>query len=158
MVIAMATKSTSFKLTLKITSFIVRLLMNIVFYIFIVILTINISKRAFEFAYQLYGPDPVHAKGYGRPITIQIKKGEATGDIASKLELNRAIENKYSFWLKVQLEDLVIMPGTYEISSDMTYDEILDIITDYSASIIKVDEAPEPDASDTSESKDDKTP
>jgi UPF0755 protein len=32
------------------------------------------------------------------------------------------------------------MPGTYIINSSMTYDEILDIITDYSKSVIQDEE------------------
>jgi UPF0755 protein len=98
---------------------------------------------AFEFTYQLYGPDTVD-EAPGREIIFQIKKGESTMDIASKLELNLAIENKYSFYLKTKLQELTIMPGTYIINSSMTYKEILAIITDYSASIIK-EEGTEPE-------------
>lgn len=140
----MGNKSTNLKITLKITSFILRLLMNLTFYILVVILIINLSKAAFSFAYQLYGPDTVAPKGEGNKVILQIKEGESTMDVASKLELIHAIKNKYSFYLKAKLQNEIIMPGTYELSSDMTYDEILDIITDYSASIIK-----DPDAKKT---------
>lgn len=136
----MATKSTSVKLTLKITSFVLRLLLTIVFYILIVILIINVSKAAYDFTYQLYGPVRAEAPP-GTTIYFQIKKGESTMDIASKLELNLAIKNKMAFYVKTKLQNLNIMPGTYIINSSMTYDEILDIITDYSASIIKDDSA-----------------
>ncbi len=136
----MANKSTAVKLTLKVTSFILRLLLNIIFYILVVLLIVNVSKMAFEFTYQLYGPDTVDAPGTGTPILFQIKKGESSMDIASKLDNSQAIENKYSFYIKTKLEDQVIMPGTYEISTDMTYDEILAVITNYSASIIKDEE------------------
>jgi UPF0755 protein len=130
----METKSTSVKLTLKITSFIVRLLLNAVFYIVVVFLIINVSKSAYEFTYQLYGPGTVD-EAPGREIVFAIKKGDSTMDIASKLELNHAVEDKYSFYVKTKLQELVVMPGTYVINSSMTYDEILDIITDYSKSI-----------------------
>ena len=132
----MATKTTNVKLALKITSFILRLLLNIVFYILVVLLIVNVSKQAYKFTYQIYGPDSVD-EAPGREIIFQIKKGESSMDIASKLKLNRAIENKYSFYLKTKIQALVIMPGTYIINSAMTYDEILAIITDYSASLVK---------------------
>lgn len=132
----MATKSTTVRLTLKITSFIVKVLLNAIFYILVVIAVINLSKEAYKFTYQLYGPDPVEPTP-GREIIIQINKGESTMDIASKLELNRAIKNKYSFYLKARLENKSIMPGTYQINNSMTYGEILAIITDYSASLVK---------------------
>lgn len=132
----MATKSTAAKLTLKITSFILRLLLNIMFYIVVVVLIINVSKKAYEFTYQLYGPATVD-EAPGREIIFEISKGDSSMDIASKLELNRAIENKYSFYFKIKLSEYVIMPGTYKINSSMTYDEILTIITDYSASLVQ---------------------
>lgn len=132
----MATNSTSTKVTLKITSFILRLLLNIIFYIIAIILIVNVSKMAYGFTYELYGPVSAEAAP-GRDIIFQIKKGESTMDIASKLQLNRAIVNKYSFYVKAKLQNLVIMPGTYNINSSMNYKEILNIITDYSASIIQ---------------------
>jgi UPF0755 protein len=137
----MANKSTTVKLTLKITSFVLRLFLNIIFYILVVILIINVSKMAYAFTYQLYGPDTLDPVGSGRKIILQIKKGESTMDIASKLELNRAIKNKYSFWLKTKLQEYLIMPGTYEIYSDMTYKQILAVITDYSESLTNEEDA-----------------
>jgi UPF0755 protein len=132
----MATKSTSVKATLKITSFIIRLLMNIMFYILVIFLIVGISRKAFQFAYQLYGPVRVE-EAPGKDIIFQIKKGESSMDVASKLERNRVIVNKYSFYVKTKLQGAEIMAGTYEINSSMTYDEILNTITDYSKSIIQ---------------------
>lgn len=132
----MVTNSTSVKATLKITSFIIRLLMNIMFYVLVAFLIVNVSKQAFQFTYQLYGPVAVENKP-GRDILIQIKKGESTMDVASKLEVNRAIVNKYSFYIKSKIDDVAIMPGTYEINSSMTYNDILEVITDHSKSLIQ---------------------
>lgn len=129
----MASNSTSVKLTLKVASFILRLLINIIFYIFVVILIVNVSKMAYDFTYQLYGPVTVeHAPG--RDIPIKIQKGESTMDVANKLEINLVIKNKYAFYLKTKLQNSVLMPGTYTINNSMTYDEILAVITDYSKS------------------------
>ena len=132
----MATKSTSVKATLKITSFIIRLLMNIMFYVLVAFLIVNVSKQAFQFTYEIYGPVTAENKP-GSDILIQIKKGESTMDVASKLEVNRAIVNKYSFYIKTKIDDVVIMPGTYEINSSMTYNDILEVITDHSKSLIQ---------------------
>ncbi|NLO09606.1 MAG: endolytic transglycosylase MltG [Clostridiales bacterium] len=128
--------STSIKLTLKISSFILRLLLNIIFIILVVVLVVYGSRTAFNFTYQLYGPVAVENEP-GRTIPIRINKGESSMDIAGKLELNRVIVDKYSFYFKVKLQDKVIMPGTYRVNSSMTYDEILDVITDYSNSEVQ---------------------
>lgn len=130
----MAIKSTSVKLTLKITSFIIRFLLNIVFYILVVMLIINVSKSAFDFTYQLYGPVTMdEAPG----VTIDnfvIKKGESTMNVASKLELNRVIKNKYAFYLKVKLQNIALMPGVYTVNTSMTYNEIINVISNYDES------------------------
>ena len=110
--------------------------MNIMFYVLVVFLIVNVSKQAFQFTYELYGPVAVENKP-GRDILIQIKKGESTMDVASKLEVNRAIVNKYSFYIKSKIDDVAIMPGTYEINSSMTYNDILEVITDHSKSLIQ---------------------
>lgn len=128
--------STSVKVTLKITSFILRLLLNTIFIILVVVFVIYGSRKAFNFTYQLYGPVAVDNEP-GRTVPIKINKGESTMDIASKLEVNRVIVDKYSFYFKVKLQNKVIMPGTYRVNSSMTYDEILDIITDYSNSEVQ---------------------
>jgi UPF0755 protein len=126
--------------------------MNIVFYVLVVIAVIYVSKQAYNFTYQLYGPVAVE-KAPGRNVVIQINKGDSTMDIATKLELNRAIVNKYSFVVKVKLQNLAIMAGTYNINTSMTYKEILDTITDYKNSIVQ-EEDPEAEQGSGSDSTD----
>jgi UPF0755 protein len=120
----------------------------------VIILIVNVSRTAFEFTYQLYGPRTVD-EAPGREIYFQIKKGESTMDIANKLDLQNAIVNKYSFYVKTKLQNETIMPGTYIIDSSMTYDEILAIITDYSASIIQDEPIMEEDSEDGTQSQTD---
>ena len=149
----MSDKSTSVKVTLKVSSVILRMLLNIVFYSLVVIAVIYVSKQAFNFTYQLYGPVTVD-EAPGRVIRIQIKKGDSTMDVATKLELNRAIVNKYSFLFKTKLQGLSIMAGSYEINSSMTYDDILDIITDYSKSYIQEEVTESDENKETGENTD----
>lgn len=132
----MASSSTSIKITLKISSLILRLLLNAIFFILVIVFVIYASRTAFNFTYQLYGPVTVEAEP-GRNIPIRINKGESTMDIAGKLELNRVIVNQYSFYFKAKIQDKIIMPGTYRVNSSMTYDEILDVITDSSNSEVQ---------------------
>ncbi len=146
----MAARSTKVKLTLKITSFILRLLMNVIFYIVVVILIVDFSKEAYTFTYRLYGPVARDEKP-GRDIIFQINKGESTMDISSKLEVTGAIVDKYPFYLKVKLKDSTIYPGTYMINSSMTFNEILNIITDYSSSIVQDPENHQKEQEDTTQ-------
>lgn len=145
----MAIKSTSEKLFLNVTRFLLRILLNVLFYGFVVFLIINVSKLMFDFTYQLYGPVSVK-EAPGTEITVVIEKGDSTMDVATKLETNRAIVNKYAFYVKAKLQESVIMPGTYNINNSMTYDNILDQITDLSNSTTKEEDSKEKDSKEKS--------
>ncbi len=127
----MTSKPTSAQLVLKITSFILRLLLNILFYTIVVILIVRASKITYDFSYEIFG-QVTASEEPGRDIEIQISKGESTMNVASKLELNKIIVNKYSFYVKAKLLKHTIMPGTYALNTSMTYNEIFAVITEAS--------------------------
>lgn len=141
----MTSKPATAKLVLKITSFILRILLNIIFYVVVIMLITSISKRTYEFCYQVFGQVTASEKP-GRDIEIQIKKGESTMNVASKLEFNKVIVNKYSFYVKAKLKKYNIMPGTFIVNTSMTYDEIFSIIT-----VPKADEKENSDKADTAD-------
>jgi UPF0755 protein len=124
----MTSKPTTTQIVFKISSFILRTLLNALFYTVIVIVTIRACKITYDFSYQVFG-QVAASEEPGRDVEIQIKKGESTMNIASKLELNKVIVNKYSFYLKAKLKSHNLMPGTYILNTSMTYDEIFEIIT-----------------------------
>lgn len=124
----MTSRRTSAQLVLKITTFILRLLLNILFYTIVVILLVRACKITYNFCYEIFGQVTASAEP-GRDIEIQINKGESTMNVASKLELNKIIVNKYSFYVKAKIKKHKIMPGTYSLNTSMTYDEIFSIIT-----------------------------
>ena len=49
--------------------------------------------------------------------------------------MNKVVVNQYTFYLKVQLFEYKIMQGTFPLNTSMTYDEILDVITDLTKAI-----------------------
>ena len=124
----------STNLILKITGAIVRLFLNILFYVIIVMLIVRVGTFSYQFAYQVFGSVAVDAEP-GREKDFQILKGESTMDVANKLEASKLIVNKYSFYLKTKLKEYNIMPGTFVLNSSMDYDEILEIIIDINNSI-----------------------
>ena len=134
----MTSKPTSAQLVLKITSFILRTLVNILFYTIVIILLTRASKITYDFCYQIFG-QVTASEEPGRDIEIQISKGESTMNVASKLELNRIIVNKYSFYVKAKLKKHTLMPGTYTLNTSMTYDEIFEVITVPSAEDTETD-------------------
>lgn len=126
--------TTTANLVFKITSSLVRMFLNILFYLIVVMLIIKAGTYTYNFAYQVFGSVAVEAEP-GRDVEFQVKKGESTMDIANKLEVSKLVVNKYSFYLKTKLKEFSIMPGTFVLNTSMDYDEILEIITDISNSI-----------------------
>lgn len=124
----MTSRPTTAQLVLKVTSFIFRTLLNIVFYLAIIYLITVVSKNAYNFCYQIFGEVTVETEP-GRSIEIQIKQGESTMNVAKKLDLNKIIVDQYSFYVKAKLMNYTIMPGTYMLNTSMTYDKIFETIT-----------------------------
>lgn len=124
----MASRSGNIKLALRLSSFLFRTLVNIAFYLLVIFLVTRASTEIYKFSYQIFGQVRA-AEEPGRDVEIQIRKGESTMNVASKLQLNKVIVNKYSFYTKAKLLKHTIMPGTYTINTSMTYDEIFAIIT-----------------------------
>jgi UPF0755 protein len=148
------TASTNTRTVLKITSAILRIFLNFIFYAAVVWLVVEGGKFTYNFSYQLFGSVPASEEP-GKDYDFQIAKGDSTMEIANKLEFSNLIANKYSFYLKTKFKAYNIYPGTYVLNSSMNYDEILDVITDQKNSIVKVEADPEtvPDTSKETESK-----
>lgn len=132
----MTLKNARTRVALNITSFILRLFLNILFYVAVIFAITRLSTMAYDFTYQIFGNESLEPAP-GRDIYIQIKKGESTMNVAGKLEINRVIENKYSFYMKAKLNKQKLMPGTYLVNSSMNYNQILTTITDLSKNLEK---------------------
>lgn len=124
------------RVVLNITSFVLHVFLNFLFYIIVIYAITRFSTIAYDFTYQVFGNESMEQTP-GRDIYIQIKQGESTMNVSSKLEINRVIENKYSFYFKAKLKKQNLMPGTYLVNSSMNYDQILTTITDLSKNLEK---------------------
>ena len=149
----MESRSQTSKLVLGISSFVIHVLLNILFYVIVVMLITKYSGVAFDFAYEVFGEVAAAEAGEKvKDVTITIKKGESTMSIASKLEMNRVIDNKYSFYLRAKLFQSNIKTGKYIVNASMTYGEILDVISNYKNSLDKDEDEEEKNSSSTKKS------
>lgn len=133
----MASKSAKTKFILNIISFVLHILLNIIFYAIVILVIVRFSTVAYNFAYQIYGNVAVD-ESPGRDVTVQIKKGESTMALARKLEYSRVILNKDSFYIRAKLsidKNQPILPGTYLLNTSMNYEQIIAVITDANANI-----------------------
>ncbi|WP_455715784.1 endolytic transglycosylase MltG [Anaerosporobacter sp.] len=134
----MTSRSQTSKLVLRISSVVIHVLLNVLFYVIVVMLIAKYSGVAFDFAYQVFGEVAAAEAGETvKDVTITIQKGESTMSVARKLEMNRVIDNKYSFYLRAKLFESNIKTGKYIVNASMTYGEIIDQISNYDNNLDK---------------------
>lgn len=135
----MGNQSAKSRAILNILLAIIRVLANCIFYAIVALLLFKAAQYAYSFAYEVFGEKTV-AEAPGREVEVRILKGESTMSVAEKLERNKLVNDKYAFYLKAKLLGTNIMPGTFVLSDSMTYQEILDKISDSKASIEPVED------------------
>ena len=136
----MAQKSDGAKIAIDIGGFLLHIMLNIIFYAVVIFAVYKVGITARDFCYQVFGAYTMDAApGINAEITIE--DGASSMEVAAALEQYRLIPNRYSFYLKVQLMGYKILAGTYILNTSMTYDEILEQITNYANSIVQ--EVPE---------------
>ncbi|MCQ2538700.1 MAG: hypothetical protein MJ124_09895, partial [Lachnospiraceae bacterium] len=91
--------------------FVFYIVLNIVFYCCAAFLIYRASIFAYDFCYQVFG-DVTVDQDEGRNAQITIKEGASTMELATTLEMNKIIVNRYSFYIKVKLMKPKIMAGT----------------------------------------------
>ena len=130
----MASKQANAKLALRITGGVFRFVLNVLFYLIVILCIITFSKSAYNFSYQVFGNVTVTEEP-GKDAKIRIVSGESTMTVARKLEQLKIIVDDTTFYLKAKLSKVNIMPGTYVVNSSMTYDEIFAELSDVNNSL-----------------------
>ncbi len=123
----MAGKNQGTKVVLSLTSTILHLMLTILFYIVVVIFIVNGSRLAYKYSYQIFGSVSV-SEGSGKDYGLKISEGESTMNVATKLEQNGIILNRFTFYIRAKLTKQNILPGTYTVNSSMDYDGIFKVI------------------------------
>jgi UPF0755 protein len=102
---------------------------KIAFVIIVVMLISRYSKMAYEYGYHIFNQVPV-SSGTGRTVTVTISEGDSASTIADKLASVGLITDKNLFKLQEKFSDYhgLETPGTYELSTAMTPEEMLQIM------------------------------
>ena len=95
---------------------------------FIIILFLVISA-GYDFGYQLFA-SPAVSSPPGREVTIEVKKGETTEEVADKLVDAGLIRSKVNFLCQKLFYKKNLLPGEYTLNTAMTSKEILLILDD----------------------------
>ena len=116
-------------------------IVKITFIIVIVLLILRYSKLAYNYGYHIFNQTPV-SSGAGRTVTVTISEGESARSIASKLAEAGLITDKRLFLLQEKFSDYngLEKPGTYELSTAMTPEEMIITMAGGKDAIEKKDE------------------
>ena len=114
------------KTILKIASIVVNLVMISV----VVILIIRGAQTAYNYGYKIFAQEPVAGNGPARSVTVTIGEEDSVSDIARMLEDKGLIEDRYLFRIQEFFSDHEsILPGTYELTTAMTSEEMLGLMS-----------------------------
>lgn len=104
---------------------------KIVAIVVVVMFTYKYALEAYDFGYRVFAEEPVSSAEAAKTISISITEDATVMDIGEVLEEKGLIKNARLFWVQELLSGHhdELRPGIYELSSDMTSDEMIKIIT-----------------------------
>lgn len=131
----MAAVSNRTKSILGIVKIIIQIIWNILLYTLVILVALRLCTAVYDFSYHIFGNVTVESSP-GTDKAIEIADGEGTMHIASKLENQGIVTDKYTFYVRAKLSTgsrKPILPGSYKLNTSMTYDEIISVITNESS-------------------------
>jgi UPF0755 protein len=105
-------------------------IVKIVFVVIVVMLISKYSRVAYNYGYHIFNQSAV-SSGTGRDVTFTVKQGDSVDTIAENLSGVGLITDKTLFKLQERFSEYHGMeqPGTYELSTAMTPEEMIFIMS-----------------------------
>lgn len=103
--------------------------LKIVAAVLIVMYTYKYALLAYDYGYRIFGETPI-TSGEGRTVTVTIKEGTDAKAVGEILENKGLIRDGELFVLQELISDYHgdILPGTYELNTSMTAEQMLEIM------------------------------
>ena len=97
--------------------------------IIIIMLVYKCSLSAYEYGNRVFNEPPV-SSGEGRMIEVTVSQGDTVKEIGELLERKGLIRDAFLFRIQEALSKYKdeLMPGTYELSTAMTAEEMMEIM------------------------------
>ncbi len=104
---------------------------KIILLVVVVMVTYKYAMQAYEFGYRIFAEPPVSSAETAKVISISISEEATAMDIAEVLEEKGLIRDANLFYVQEYLSGHhgELKPGIYELSSDMTSEQMIDIMT-----------------------------
>lgn len=109
---------------------VVETIIKVVVIAVVIVFVMRGATKAYDFGYRVFADEPVSVSG-GRTITVGIAENADVKDIAEMLEEKGLIEDARLFMVQELLSAYhgEILPGIYDLSTDMTAMEMLEIMS-----------------------------
>ncbi len=109
---------------------VVEMIIKVVVIAAVVVFVMRGVTAAYDFGYRVFADEPVSASG-GRTITIGVAEDASVKDVAEMLEEKGLIKDANLFIVQELLSahHNKILPGIYDLSTDMTAEKMLEIMS-----------------------------
>lgn len=95
----------------------------------VIVVVFRLAVYAYDFGYQVFADVPV-SEGEGRAVSVVVSEGQSSRELAKVLEQKGLINDANAFYIYERLSDYKdkLQPGTYELSTAMKAEEMLEIV------------------------------
>ncbi len=110
------------------------ILMTILKYVVLILcimVVISFAKRFYVIGYSIFAQRPLAEEGMGKEAEIEVTENMSVRQIANQLKKEELIEDADLFRLQERFSNYhgKVEPGTYTLSSEMTPDEMLAVMS-----------------------------
>ena len=110
--------------------------LNVLIYAVAIFILFRAGAFAYDFAYEVFG-EPVVSEYADEEVRIEIKSGEGGREVATKLKDKGLINNELAFAIKTRLTSATLKPGIYIVKANMSGDDMIEIMSDDTNSLVK---------------------
>ena len=99
--------------------------------ILMILFIISTAHRAYDLGYSIFAQKPAAEKGAGEEVTVEITQAMSVRQIGTVLEKAGIVKDGEIFRYQERLSEYhgKLKPGTYTLSSEMTPEEIMEIMS-----------------------------
>lgn len=103
-------------------------MLKYVLIIVLILVFIRLSQKAYAIGYAVFSEETVDPAGSGTEVAVEITSSMTVNDIGTLLESDGLLKDGSVFPFQERFSSWhgEIMPGTYQLSSDQTPDEMLE--------------------------------
>lgn len=107
------------------------MIFKLVVWIIIIVLVYKCAIYSYSFGYDIFSDTPVAVSSQGVTVSVAIVEGKSNMEIGELLEEKGLIKDAKVFYARLMLSDYkdAIRPGIYELSTSMTTEEMLKIMS-----------------------------